>query len=87
MQVYYFYFITILIYSAFSALMLLVGWQEGHLACKKLSGEMPVGWCADLHMAQMMPLPFTVSCFSKIQNGFTFLAPAHPGSPKQRAIK
>ena len=43
MQVYYFYFITILIYSAFSALMLLVGWQEGHLACKKLSGEMPVG--------------------------------------------
>ena len=25
--------------TAFSALMLLVGWQEGHLACKKLSGE------------------------------------------------
>ena len=24
---------------AFSALMLLVGWQEGHPACKKLSGE------------------------------------------------
>jgi len=24
---------------AFSALTLLVGWQEGHLACKKLSGE------------------------------------------------
>jgi len=23
---------------AFSALTLLVGWQEGHLACKKLSG-------------------------------------------------
>jgi len=28
---------------------------------------------ADLHMAQMMPLPLTVSCFSKIQIGFTFL--------------
>ena len=36
---------------------------------------------ADLHMAQMMPLPLTVSCFSKIQIGFTFLVPAHLGSP------
>ena len=34
---------------------------------------------ADLHMAQLMPLPLTVSCFSKIQIGFTFLVPAHPG--------
>ena len=41
----------------------------------------------DLHMAQLMPLPLTVSCFSKIQIGFTFLVPAHPGSPGQRAIK
>ena len=32
-----------------------------------------------------MPLPLTVSCFSKIQIGFTFLVPAHPGSPGQRA--
>jgi len=37
---------------------------------------------ADLHMAQLMPLPLTVSCFSKI-----FLVPAHPGSPGQRAVK
>jgi len=36
---------------------------------------------ADLHMAQLMPLPLTVSCFSKIQIGFTFLVPAHPSSP------
>ena len=36
---------------------------------------------ADLHMAQLMPLTLTVSCFSKIQIGFTFLVPAHPGSP------
>jgi len=43
--------------------------------------------CADLHMAQRMPLPLTVSCFSKIQIGFTFLVPAHPGSLGQRAVK
>ena len=36
---------------------------------------------ADLHMAQLMPLPLTVSCFSTIQIGFTFLVPAHLGSP------
>ena len=42
---------------------------------------------ADLHMAQLMPLPVTVSCFSKIQIGFTFLVPAHPGSPGQKAVK
>ena len=42
---------------------------------------------ADLHMAQLMPLPLTVSCFSKIQIGFTFLVPTHLGSPGQRAIK
>ena len=42
---------------------------------------------ADLHMAQLTPLPLTVSCFSKIQIGFTFLVPAHPGSPGQRAVK
>ena len=42
---------------------------------------------ADLHMAQLMPLPLTVSCFSKIQIGFTFLVPANPGSPGQRAVE
>ena len=42
---------------------------------------------ADLHMVQVMPLPLTVSCFSKIRIGFTFLVPAHPGSPGQRAVK
>ena len=42
---------------------------------------------ADLHTAQLMPLPLTVSCFSKIQIGFAFLVPAHLGSPGQRAIK
>jgi len=72
--------------NAFSALTLLVGRQEGHAVCKKLSGGV-LAWLscleqdADLHMAQLMPLPLTVSCFSKIQIGFTFLVPAHPGSP------
>jgi len=36
---------------------------------------------ADLHLVQLMPLPLIVSCFSKIQIGFTFLVPAYPGSP------
>ena len=65
---------------AFSASTLLVGRQEGHPACKRLSGGVSLVIClergADLHMAQLMPLPLTVSCFSKIQIGFTFLVPA-----------
>ena len=42
---------------------------------------------ADLHMAQLMPLPHTVSCFSKIQIGFAFLILADPGSLGKRAVK
>jgi len=42
---------------------------------------------ADLHMAQLMPLPLTVSCFSKIQISFTFLVLAHPGSVGKGAVK
>ena len=42
---------------------------------------------ADLHMAQLMPLPLTVTCFTKIQIGFTFLVPADLGSLGERAIK
>ena len=42
---------------------------------------------ADLHMAQLMPLPLTVFFFCKIQIGLTFLVLAHPGSPGQRAVK
>ena len=42
---------------------------------------------ADLHLAQLMPLTLIVSCFSKIQIGFTFLVPAHPSSPGKRAVK
>jgi len=54
-----------------SALTLLVGRQEGHPAWKKLSGGvLELG--ADLHMAQLMSVPLTVSCFSKIQIGLPF---------------
>jgi len=42
---------------------------------------------ADLHLAQLMLLPLTVSCFCKIQIGFTFLVPAHPSIRGQRAVK
>jgi len=42
---------------------------------------------AGLHVAQLMPLPLTVSCFSKIQIGFTFLVLAHLGSPGKGAVK
>jgi len=66
-----------------------VGWVVG-----RASGISPVktewwgtGVVICLHMAQLMPLPLTVSCFSKIQIGFTFLVSAHPGSPRQRAVK
>ena len=42
---------------------------------------------ADLHMVQLMPLSLNVSCLTKIQVGFTFLVPAYPGTPGQRAVK
>jgi len=74
---------------AFCSLMLLVGQQEGHLTCKIQWWSAGMVIClergADLHMAQLMPLPLTVSC--KIQIGFTFLVLADPGSPGQRACK
>jgi len=70
-----------------------IGWVAG-----KASGLKKLEWCgtgvviclergADLHMAQLMPLPPTVSCFSEIQIGFTFLVLAHLGRPGKRAIK
>jgi len=64
---------------ALSALMLLVGQQEGHPACKKLSGGvlawLSVGAMCRLAYGPADALPLTVSCVSKIQIGFTFLVP------------
>ena len=65
----------------FSALTLLVGQQEGHLACKKTEW-----WGAGMVICLERGAA-TLSCFSKIQTGFTFLVPAHPGSPEKRAVK
>jgi len=73
-------------------LTLLVGQQEGHPACKKTEWWVAgmvicLEQGAELHMAQLMPLPLTVLCFGKIQIGFTFLVLAYPGSPGQWAVK
>jgi len=71
--------------------LMLFGWAAGR-ACKKTKwwGDGMVICLergADLHMAQLMPLPLIVCCFSKIQIGFTFLVLAHLGSPGKRAVK
>jgi len=63
--------------SVFSALTLFTGQQEGHQACKKTKWWVAgmiicLERGADLHMAQLMLLPLTVSCFSKIQTGLSF---------------
>ena len=78
---------------AFSALMLLAGQQEGHPACKKLSGGMlallPVWgkvqiciWSSWCHCHSLSLAPVNPDWFYRL--GFTFLVPAHPGSPRQR---
>jgi len=64
---------------------LLVGWQEGHPDCKKLSGGV-LAWLSVWSKMQTCIQP-TVSCFSKIQIVRTFLVSDHPGSPRQRAVK
>jgi len=66
-------------------------WSRGYPACKKTEWwgagmVICLEQGANLHMAQLMPLPLTVSCFSKILIGCTCLVPAHPGSPGQRPL-
>jgi len=81
------------IFYTFSALKLLVGLQEEHVACKKVEwwGAGVVSCLqqgADaLHMVQLMPLPPVISCFSKIQIGLTFLVHAYPGCSQKEVIK
>jgi len=82
------------VFFAFSALMLLVGWQEGHLACKKLEWwGVEVVVCQErgtdcLHMVQLMPLlsedPI-ISSLIQIQIDLTFLVPPYPGCPGKEA--
>jgi len=54
-------------------------WGNGVVVCLERG--------ADLHMAQLMSLPLTVSRSSKIQIGFTILVPAYPGCPGKEAVK
>jgi len=73
--------------------MLLAGRQEGHPACKKLSGGV-LAWLsvcsevqkrgADLHMVQLMSLPLTISCFSKFQIGFYLSGTGSPGWSRKK---
>jgi len=77
---------------AFSALILLVGWQEGHPVCKKVSDEL-LAWLSvwsEVHViciwsscCHCHPI---ISCSSKIQNGLPFLVPAYPGCPGKRPL-
>jgi len=69
-----------------------VGWapggRKGNQSVKNLSGMVIcLERGADLHMAQLMPMPLNVSCFSKIQIGYTFLVPTNPGNPGKMATK
>jgi len=77
---------------AFSALTLLVGRQEGHTACKKLSSGL-LAWLSAWSEVQTCIWPSWCHCHSlslasvKSRLVFTFLVPAHLGSPRQRAVK
>ena len=68
-------------------------WLGGRKGIRPVKNWVVGCWCgylergADLHTAQLLPLPLTVSCSSKIQIGFTFLVPAHLGSPGKKAVK
>ena len=53
-------------------------WDAGMVICLER--------VADLHVAQLMPLPLTVPCSSKIQIGFTLLVLAHLGSPGKKLL-
>jgi len=80
--------ISLSLAHAFSALMLLVGRQEGHPACKKLSGGMLAWLCVKV---QLMPLPITISCSSKsrlvLPEWFCFSGASLPRLSWKNAIK
>ena len=78
---------------AFSALTLLVGHQEEHPACKKLSvrcwhdylsGARCKWFCIWSSCCHCHPV---ISCFIKIQIALTFLVLAYPGCPGKEAVK
>jgi len=71
---------------AFSALTLLVGWQEGHPTCKKLSGGV-LAWLSVWNEVQTCIWPSSCHRHSlslapvKSRLVFSCLVPAHLGSP------
>jgi len=79
-------------FLAFSALTLLVGWQEGHPACKKLSGGV-LAWLSIWSEVQTCIWPSWCHCHSlsldpvKSRLVFIFLVPAYLGSPGKMAVK
>jgi len=88
-------FIVVFLYSFLFCLQCFdaVGWVAARVSGLQKTEWWGVGMViclergADLHMAQLMLLPLTVSCFNEIQIGFAFLLPADPGSPGKRAVK
>ena len=85
-------FYTCCVSSAFSALTVLVGYQEEHVACKKLSAMMLVSlyvWsevemlCIWSSWCHCHPI---ISCFIKIEIALTFLVPSYPGCPEKRPL-
>ena len=72
-------FINFLFILLLQCFLLSEWWGAGTVICLEQG--------AGLHKAQLMPLPLTVSCFSKIQIGFTFLVRARPGRPGKRVVK
>jgi len=79
------FFIT---FIAFSGLSVLVGHQEEHLACKKLSDEVLVSLCLEQGANDLLIVHchLIVSCFIKIQTGLTFLVPIYAGCPEKEAV-
>jgi len=68
-----------------------LGGRKGIRPVKKQCGGV-LAWLyvwsdVQMHMAQLMPLPLTIYCSSKIQIGFTLLVPAHPGCHGKEAVK
>ena len=81
----FWFYVDLFFVVAFSALMLLVGWHEGHPACKKLSGGV-LAWLSVWSEVQTCIWPSGCHCHS-IEIGFTFLAPVHQSSPGKRVVK
>jgi len=76
--------------TAFSALTLLVGRQEGHPACKKWwdgGGEYCLVRMAWHAAGWQVCLPLLTNLPCTIKSWSSLLALARPGGPKKRAVK